>query len=88
MAVRFAEGISLVEGLTKPALLEQVDTYVSNVTLTEGRYHQIKRMFSACGATVVGLHRIAMGNLPLPSDLPVGAMRELTAAELKKIEEL
>ena len=88
MAVRFAEGISLVEGLTKPALLEQVDTYVANVTLTEGRYHQIKRMFSACGATVVGLHRIAMGNLPLPSDLPVGEMRELTAEELRLIEEL
>jgi 16S rRNA pseudouridine516 synthase len=88
MAVRFAEGISLVEGLTKPALLEQVDTYVANVTLTEGRYHQIKRMFSACGATVVGLHRIAMGNMPLPSDLSVGEMRELTEEELLLIEEL
>ena len=88
MAVRFAEGISLTEGLTKPALLEQVDNCVANVTLTEGRYHQIKRMFSACGATVVGLHRIAMGNLPLPADLPVGEMRELTPEELQKIQEL
>ena len=88
MAVRFAEGISLVEGLTKPALLEQVGTHVANVTLTEGRYHQIKRMFSACGATVVGLHRIAMGNLSLPQDLPVGEMRELTPEELLLIEEL
>jgi 16S rRNA pseudouridine516 synthase len=69
-------------------LLEQVDTCIANVTLTEGRYHQIKRMFSACGATVVGLHRIAMGNLPLPADLPVGEMRELTAEELLLIEEL
>ncbi len=88
MAVRFADGISLVEGLTKPALLEQVDTYVANVTLTEGRYHQIKRMFAACGATVVGLHRIAMGNLPLPEDLAVGEIRELTSEELLQLEEL
>ena len=88
MQTRFAEGINLVEGLTKPAVLEIVGEYQALVTLTEGRYHQIKRMFSACGATVVALHRVSMGDLVMPDDLPVGQMRELTAEELKKLEEI
>jgi 16S rRNA pseudouridine516 synthase len=45
-------------------------------------------MFGSCGATVVGLHRVSMGNLTLPDDLPVGEMRELTEEELKLLEEL
>ncbi len=88
MQKRFAEGIGLVEGLTKPATLEIVGEYQALVTLTEGRYHQIKRMFSACGATVTALHRVSMGNLTMPDDLAEGELRELTAEELLKLEEL
>lgn len=88
MARRFETGINLSEGLTKPASLEIIGEVQALVTLTEGRYHQIKRMFSACGATVVALHRVGMGNLSLPDDLPVGSVRELTAEELQKLEEL
>lgn len=88
MQTRFAEGINLVEGLTKPAALEIVGEYQALVTLTEGRYHQIKRMFSACGATVTALHRVSMGNLNLPDDLKEGEVRELTAEELLKLEEI
>ncbi|MBQ3154332.1 MAG: rRNA pseudouridine synthase [Clostridia bacterium] len=88
MRTRFAEGINLVEGLTKPAALEIVGEYQALVTLTEGRYHQIKRMFSACGATVTALHRVSMGNLNLPDDLKEGEVRELTAEELLKLEEI
>ena len=88
MVSRFREGISLSEGLTKPAEMEILEGNTAYVTLVEGRYHQIKRMFASCGAAVVGLHRVSMGNLTLPSDLPVGKLRELTAEELQLLEEL
>ena len=88
MASRFQIGIGLAEGQTKPAVLEIIGANQALVTLTEGRYHQIKRMFSACGATVIALHRVAMGNLSLPADLAVGEVRELTAEELLRLEEL
>ena len=88
MQTRFAEGINLVEGLTKPAVLEIVGEHQALVTLTEGRYHQIKRMFSACGATVTALHRVSMGNLTMPDDLGEGEARELTPEELLKLEEI
>lgn len=54
--------------------------------MQEGRYHQIKRMFGCFGAKVVSLHRLAMGNLYLPADLPEGACRELTAEELNQLQ--
>ena len=58
------------------------------MTLKEGRYHQIKRMFGCYGAKVVTLHRLAMGNLYLPDDLAEGAVRELTADELQLLQQL
>lgn len=57
------------------------------MTLKEGRYHQIKRMFGCYGAKVVGLHRIAMGKLYLPDDLLEGACRELTIRELELLQQ-
>ena len=46
------------------------------LTLREGRYHQVRRMFAACGATVLTLHRERFGPLDL-GDLPAGQWREL-----------
>ena len=57
------------------------------VTLTEGRYHQIKRMFGCFGAKVIELQRIGMGNFILPYELKLGGCRELTEEELEKIKE-
>jgi 16S rRNA pseudouridine516 synthase len=51
------------------------------VTLHEGRYHQVRRMFAAAGNHVLALKRVSIGGLALPDDLPEGAWRELTAAE-------
>ncbi len=51
------------------------------LTITEGRYHQVKRMVGAAGNRVEGLHRSAFGALALPQDLAVGAWRWLTAGE-------
>lgn len=87
MGERFQEGILLSEGMTKPAELQIDGEYTAFVTLTEGRYHQIKRMFASCGASVTALHRVGMGNFSLPDDLPEGACRLLTEEELKQIEE-
>ena len=78
----FKDGIDLNDGVCKTAILEITGEFTSNVTLTEGRYHQIKRMFGCFGAKVVKLHRTRMGKLKLPENLEVGECRELTEKEL------
>ena len=87
MVEGFKNGISLKDGDCKPAALEITGEYTARVTLIEGRYHQIKRMFGCYGAKVVELNRICMGNLYLPSDIPYGEIREATSDELEKIQE-
>lgn len=82
----FKEGVKLNDGECKSALLEKVDTNKCLVTLTEGRYHQIKRMFGCYKAKVLELKRICMGELYLPSDLEVGKVREVRDEELLKIQ--
>lgn len=52
------------------------------LTLTEGKYHQVKRMLAAVGNTVVGLHRSRMGQFDLPTDLAPGQWRWLSTQEL------
>jgi len=88
MADGFAAGVELNDGVCKEAGLEITGEFTARVTLKEGRYHQIKRMFGCYGAKVVELHRLAMGNLHLPEDLEVGACRELTEDELKLLQQL
>ena len=85
MVLGFKAGIKLNDGVCKQSILEIVDTYTAVVILTEGRYHQIKRMFGCFGAKVVELERIAMGNFYLPSDLEQGECREFTKDELDKL---
>lgn len=52
-----------------------------SLTLTEGKYHQVKRMLAAVGNRVTALHRSRVGDVPLPADLPEGQWRWLTPAE-------
>lgn len=87
MIERFSNGIELSDGICKPAEMKIIDSNVVIVTLREGRYHQIKRMFGCCGAKVIELHRISIGNLSLPNDLKEGECRELTDKELLKLQE-
>ena len=82
----FAEGVELNDGVCKDAKLVILGEKTAEVTLREGRYHQIKRMFGCYGAKVVDLHRIAMGELYLPDDLPEGECRELTEEDLQKLQ--
>ena len=86
MVYGFRDGVKLNDGECKSALLEKVDTNKCLVTLTEGRYHQIKRMFGTYKAKVLELKRICMGELYLPSDLGVGEVREVSDEELLKIQ--
>jgi 16S rRNA pseudouridine516 synthase len=76
---RFASGTLLLAGEKNPcapAQLRIVAAREAELTLTEGRYHQVRRMFSACGANVLALHRERFGRLEL-GDLPAGQWREL-----------
>ena len=87
MVESFRKGINLIDGECKSAILEITDKYTGIVTLAEGRYHQIKRMFGCFGATVLELQRIKMGNFKLPDDLKLGECREFTLEELKQVRE-
>lgn len=87
MIIGFEKGVMLSDGVCKGANLEKTEVNTGIVTLTEGRYHQIKRMFGCFGAKVVELQRIGMGNLKLPSELEVGQCRELAHEELEKVKE-
>ncbi len=81
----FASDAMLIEGETKPllpAVLEPLSETLCRVTITEGRYHQVRRMFAATGNRVSELHRDRIGRLDLPSDMVAGAYRPLTASEL------
>ena len=82
MVKGFENGIKLNDGVCKKAGLEITGEYTAIVILTEGRYHQIKRMFGCYGAKVTKLRRIAMGNLRLPKDLKEGQSRELLREEI------
>ncbi|WP_350431552.1 16S rRNA pseudouridine(516) synthase RsuA [Shewanella sp. H8] len=83
----FADGIELrnEDGLTKPALLDIIDPTHVRLTISEGKYHQVKRMFAAVGNHVVNLHREAVGSIELDSDLALGEWRLLTDVEAKSV---
>ena len=83
----FKKGVSLNDGECKSAILEITGEYTAKVTLLEGRYHQIKRMFGCFKAKVIELNRICMGNLYLPKELKQGEIKEATENELKQIQE-
>lgn len=83
----FAEGMYFsYEGITtRPAKLVIISDHVAEVTLMEGRYHQIKRMFGRFDNEVLTLHRLAIGHLRLDTSLSLGESRELTPEEVAVI---
>lgn len=82
---KLAEGILLrgEKTLTKPAVLEILDDYNVNLTISEGRYHQVKRMFAALGNKVEALHRWRIGDVVLDELLEEGEFRPLTTQEIE-----
>lgn len=81
----FAQGLHLSDFDAQPAHLEIVAPQTGRVTVHEGKFHQIKRMFSAVGREVTQLHRETFGSLTLDPALPEGAWRELTEQELSAL---
>lgn len=80
---RFAAGMTLSDGTPcRPAGLERLPGDEVRVTLTEGRFHQVKRMLGHCGGHVVALHREAIGPLQLDPALALGGVRPLRDEEL------
>ncbi|STY62747.1 16S rRNA pseudouridine(516) synthase RsuA [Mannheimia haemolytica] len=83
-AQRLAEGILLrgEKEPTLPAQLEILEDYNVNLTISEGRYHQVKRMFAALGNKVEALHRWRIGDVVLDERLEEGEFRPLTSEEI------
>ena len=84
-AQRFAEGIwfEYEQLTTAPATLELLEPTLARLTIYEGRYHQVKRMFHAVGNRVIALHREQIGHLQLNNDLAEGHFRMLTGSEIE-----
>ena len=86
-AATFAAGTLMLEGETtplEPASMDVLGSRRVRITLTEGRYHQVRRMFAAVGNHVETLERVALGGLTLDG-LPSGEWRLLTAADTARI---
>ena len=88
----FKEGINFKDFTTLPAKLSILEvndtTSVADVSITEGKFHQVKRMFHAIGNEVLTLERLSFGSLVLPNDLKRGKYRELTEQELATLKEI
>ena len=80
---RLLAGVKLVDdpATVAAAACEATGETTLRLTLTEGKYHQVKRMLAAVGNRVEALHRSAIGGVLLPADLPAGRWRWLHAAD-------
>ena len=84
----FSAGTLMLDSEDKPLLpakLDVVDETTARLTITEGRYHQVRRMFAAVGNHVVTLHRERIGGIVLADDLAPGQHRILPAAEAEQV---
>lgn len=86
----FEEGLDLGDFVSSPAVLEICEndnSFTARVTISEGKFHQIKRMFEAVDNEVIYLKRLQMGSLVLDKELELGDVRELTDEEIKILSE-
>lgn len=88
----FKEGLDIGEKKnTKPATLELVEVSehesIAKVTIFEGKFHQVKRMFGVCGHKVLYLKRLKMGTLELDEKLLPGEYRKLTKEEIRLLKQ-
>ena len=88
----FADGLTLSDFTARPAKLEILraddDTSTADVILTEGKFHQVKRMFAAVHHPLIALQRLQIGPLTLDPDLSPGAFRPLKDSELNALKAL
>lgn len=86
MAQCLRAGVDIGENQkTKPAAVEILAQKSCHITITEGKFHQVKRMFQAVGLTVVYLKRLSIGKLVLDESLEEGCVRELTQKEVESL---
>ena len=83
----FAAGMDLGDFTARPAQLTILKPSLAEVVISEGKFHQVKRMFSAVGHEVLELHRCAFGPLELDPALAEGQWRELTAEVVRALRE-
>ena len=81
-------GVDLETFTTKPAKVEFITEDKVYIIISEGKYHQVKRMFKCVGNRVLYLKRTGMGNLGLDENLKPGEYRELTSDELELLQSL
>jgi 16S rRNA pseudouridine516 synthase len=86
------EGVEILDGenkpfRTKPAKIKVIDEFHVEISISEGKFHQVKRMFEVIANEVIALKRISIGNLFLPEDLSTGSYQELSEQDIEKIFE-
>ena len=81
-------GIPLKDFTTAPAAAEKLSSHAVELTITEGKFHQVKRMFHHLGNEVTALHRIGFGDLMLDEHLTAGSHRRLRENEIKLIKKV
>ncbi len=81
----FEDGIELGDFRSMPAKLELLGGNEARATVREGKFHQVKRMFAACGLTVTALKRVEFGGVTLPAELAEGECRLLSEEEMKTL---
>lgn len=85
---KLADGVDIgEEGVTLPAHVKVCTPQQIELTIHEGKFHQVKRMLKAVDNEVLALRRIAFGPLLLEDTLPVGNYRTLTSEELRKLQD-
>lgn len=89
----FNQGIEITDGsnekyITKPGILEIIDEYSAFLSIYEGKFHQVKRMFRGVNNEVVYLKRVAMGDIELDMTLALGEYRYLNDQEIIKLKQM
>ena len=88
MILKLEQGVDIgEEKLTLPAKVNQLEDKKIELTITEGKFHQVKRMLKAVENEVVYLKRLSMGSLKLDKKLPLGEYRSLTEGEILGLKE-
>ena len=88
MILKLEQGVDIgEEKLTLPAKVKQLEDKKIELTITEGKFHQVKRMLKAIDNEVIYLKRLSMGSLKLDKKLPLGEYRSLTEGEILGLKE-
>lgn len=85
-AQRIEQGVDIGEkNITAPATVEMTDPYTGLITITEGKFHQIKRMFASVGNEITALRRVRFGGIEIDPELGPGGYRELSDSEIETL---